>query len=167
VKIEKGQTLLVTGAVGGVGRTAVFVAKKAGAVVLAGVRTSQMKQAEELGADEVLALDDPEAMARLGLIDAIANTVGGETAEGLVGKVRPGGVFASVVGPPANANMHPTVRIEPVRVVPDAAMLRTLAEDVVAGRFLIPIDRMLPLEDAGEGQAAAEKGGIGKVLLLA
>jgi NADPH:quinone reductase-like Zn-dependent oxidoreductase len=167
VKIEKGQTVLVTGAVGGVGRTAVFVAKKAGAVVLAGVRTSQMKQAEELGADEVLALDDPEAMARLGLIDAIANTVGGETAEGLVGKVRPGGVFASVVGPPANAKMHPTVRIEPVRVVPDAAMLRTLAEDVVAGRFLIPIDRMLPLEDAGEGQAAAEKGGIGKVLLLA
>jgi NADPH:quinone reductase-like Zn-dependent oxidoreductase len=167
VKIEKGQTVLVTGAVGGVGRTAVFVAKKAGAVVLAGVRTSQMKQAEELGADEVLALDDPEAMARLGLIDAIANTVGGETAEGLVGKVRPGGVFASVVGPPANAKMHPTVRIEPVRVVPDAAMLRTLAEDVVAGRFVIPIDRMLPLEDAGEGQAAAEKGGIGKVLLLA
>jgi hypothetical protein len=46
-------------------------------------------------------------------------------------------------------------------------MLRTLAEDVVAGRLVIPIDRMIPLADAGEGQAAAEKGGIGKVLLLA
>jgi NADPH:quinone reductase-like Zn-dependent oxidoreductase len=45
-------------------------------------------------------------------------------------------------------------------------MLRTLAEDVAAGRFKIPIDRMIPLEDAGKGQAAAEKGGIGKVLLL-
>jgi NADPH:quinone reductase-like Zn-dependent oxidoreductase len=166
VKIVTGQTVLVTGAVGGVGRTAVFVAKQAGAVVLAGVRTSQLKQAEELGADAVLALDDTGAMAELGLIDAVANTVGGEAGEGLLAKVKPGGVFASVVGPPANAKMHPTVRIEAVRVVPDAAMLPTLAEDVVAGRFRIPIDRMVPLEDAAEAQAAAEKGGIGKVLLL-
>jgi NADPH:quinone reductase-like Zn-dependent oxidoreductase len=166
VKIEKGQTVLVTGAVGGVGRTAVFVAKKAGAVVMAGVRKNQLQQANELGADAVLALDDAEAMAKLGLIDAVADTVGGETAEGLLAKVKPGGVFASVLGPPANAKMHPTVRVEPVRVVPDAAMLRTLAEDVAAGRFKILIDRMVPLEDAGEAQAAAEKGGIGKVLLL-
>jgi len=52
-------------------------------------------------------------------------------------------------------------------VVPDAAKLRELAEDVVAGRLLISIDRMIALEDAAEGHAAAEKGGIGKVLLLA
>jgi hypothetical protein len=38
---------------------------------------------------------------------------------------------------------------------------------VAAKRLVIPIDRMIPLQDAGEGQAAAEKGGIGKVLLLA
>jgi NADPH:quinone reductase-like Zn-dependent oxidoreductase len=63
--------------------------------------------------------------------------------------------------------MHPTVKVEAVRVVPDAAMLKTLAEDVVAGRLVIPIDRMVPLAEADEAQAAAEKGGIGKVLLLA
>ena len=72
-----------------------------------------------------------------------------------------------MLGPPDNAKLHPTVRIAPVMVVPDASMLRTLAEDVVAGRFKIPIDRMVPLADAAEAQAAAEKGGIGKVLLLA
>jgi NADPH:quinone reductase-like Zn-dependent oxidoreductase len=167
VKIQHGQAVLVTGAVGAVGRTAVFVAKKAGAIVIAGVRKSQLKDAEELGADEVVALDDPSAMERVGLLDAVADTVNHETAEKLLVKVKPGGVFASVLGPPANAKMHPTVRIAPVRAVPDAAMLRTLAEDVAAGRFKIPIDRMIPLEDAGKGQAAAEKGGIGKVLLLA
>ncbi|MGD0798718.1 MAG: NADP-dependent oxidoreductase [Acidobacteriaceae bacterium] len=166
VKVQRGQTVLVTGAVGGVGRTAVFVAKKAGAVVMAGVRKSQLEQAKELGADEVLALDDPEAMAKLGLIDAVADTVGGATAEGLLAKVKPGGVFASVLGAPANAKMHPTVRIEAVRVTPDAAALRVLAEEAVAGGLRIPIDRMVPLEEAAEAQAAAEKGGIGKVLLL-
>jgi NADPH:quinone reductase-like Zn-dependent oxidoreductase len=166
-QIQRGQTVLVTGAVGGVGRTAVFVAKKSGAIVIAGVRKSQLKEAAELGADELVALDDDTALARVGLLDAIADTVNHDTAEKLLGKVKPRGVFASVLGPPANAKMHPTVRVEGVRAVPDAAMLRTLAEDVLAGRFRIPIDRMIPLEDAGKGQTAAQKGGIGKVLLLA
>jgi NADPH:quinone reductase-like Zn-dependent oxidoreductase len=166
-KIQSGQTVLVSGAVGNVGRSAVWTAKKAGAVVIAGVRRSQMKEAAKLGADQVLALDDAGAVEKLGFIDAVADTVGHETAEMLLGKVKQGGVFASVVGPPGNAKMHPTVKVEVVRVAPDAAMLKTLAEDVVAGYLVIPIDRMVPLAEAGEAHAAAEKGGIGKVLLLA
>jgi NADPH:quinone reductase-like Zn-dependent oxidoreductase len=166
-KIQSGQTIFVTGALGGVGRTAVFVAKKAGATVIAGVRKRQLKQAAELGADLVLALDDEAAMATLGFIDAVADTVNHDTAEKLLAKVKQGGTFASVVGPPANSNLHPTVHVELVRSAPDAATLRTLAEDVLANRFKIPIDRMLPLEKAAEAHAAAEKGNIGKVLLLA
>jgi len=166
-KIEKGQTVLVTGAIGGVGRTAVFVAKQAGATVFAGVRKSQKQQAIELGADEVIALDDEGDLARIGFLDAVADTVGGETAQMLMGKVKQGGVFASVLGPPANAKMHPTVRVQPVVAKPDALKLRWLAEQVAAGRLRIPIDRMVPLEDAGKAQAAAERGGIGKILLLA
>ena len=166
-KIQRGQTVLVTGAVGGVGRVAVYTAKKVGAIVLAGVRKSQVERAAELGADEVLALDEATAMARLGLIDAVADTVGHTTAEQLMAKVKQGGVFATVLGAPANAKLHPTVRIESVRAVPDPATLRALAEDFAAHRFSIPIDRMVPLEDAASGHAAAERGGIGKILLLA
>lgn len=165
--IQAGQTVLVTGAVGGVGRSAVWTAKKAGAKVIAGVRKSQLKEAATLGADQVLALDDPAAIEKLGFIDAVADTVGGETAQKLLGKVKQGGVFASVLGPPANAGMHPTIKIEPIQTRPDAAMLRTMAEDVAEGRLVIPIDRMVPLAEAGPAQAAAEKGGIGKILLLA
>jgi NADPH:quinone reductase-like Zn-dependent oxidoreductase len=166
-KIQRGQTVLVTGAVGNVGRSAVWTAKKAGAVVIAGVKKSQVKEAATLGADQVLALDDADGMEKLGFIDAIADTVGGETAQKLLGKVKQGGVFASVLGPPANAKLHPTVKIEAVQARPDAVTLRTMAEDVAAGRLVIPIDRMVPLAEAGKAQAAAEKGGIGKILLLA
>ncbi len=167
VQVKAGETVLVTGAAGGVGRTAVWVAKKAGATVIAGVRKKQLKEAAELGADEVLALDDSDAVAKLGFVDAVADAVGGQTAQMLMGKVKQGGVFASVLGPPANAALHPTVRVVPVRAEPDAAALETLARDVQAGRFRIPIDRMIPMEEAGDGQGAAEKGGIGKVLLMA
>ena len=165
--IKEGETVLIAGAVGGVGRSAVLAAKKAGAVVIAGVRKSQLEEAGKIGVDQTLALDDKDAMAKLGFVDAVADAVGHETAEMLLGKVKQGGVFASVLGPPANAAMHPTVKVVPVRAEPDATKLGEMAEDVVAGRLKIPIDRMIPLEDAAEGQAAAEKGGIGKVLLLA
>lgn len=165
--IKQGETVLISGAVGGVGRAAVWTAKKAGALVIAGVRKSQLEAAGELGADQVLALDDKDAMSKLGFVDAVASIVPGETAETLLSKVKQGGVFASVIGPPSNAALHPTVKIVPVMAVPDSTKLRELAEDVVAGKLKIPIDRMIPLEDAGEGQAAAEKGGLGKVLLLA
>jgi NADPH:quinone reductase-like Zn-dependent oxidoreductase len=166
-KIQAGQTVLVTGAVGGVGRSAVWTAKKAGAKVIAGVKKSQVEEAATLGADQVLALDDAAAIEKLGFIDAVADTVGGETGQKLLGKVKQGGIFGSVVGPPANAGMHPTIKIEAIQAKPDAAMVRIMAEDAAAGRLVIPIDRMVPLADAGKAQAAAEKGGIGKILLLA
>ncbi|HTF45610.1 MAG TPA: zinc-binding dehydrogenase, partial [Terriglobales bacterium] len=165
--IQSGQTVLITGATGNVGRAAVRTAKKVGAVVIAGVRKTQAKTAAALGVDEVLALDDADAVEKLGFIDAVADTVGGATAEKLIGKVKQGGVFASVVGPPTNAKLHPTVKVVQVVMHPDMAALRSLAEDVIAGRLEIPIDRMVPLAEAGAAQAAAEKGGIGKVLLLA
>ncbi|HEY0263450.1 MAG TPA: NADP-dependent oxidoreductase [Granulicella sp.] len=167
VKIESGQTVLVTGALGGVGRSAVWTAKKAGARVIAGVRKRQLKAAEELGADQVLALDDEQALASLGFVDAVADVVGGEVAATLLGKVKPGGVFGSVVGMPSSAALHPTVRVEAIMAKPDAAKLRELAEDVQAKKLRIPIDRVIPMADAGKGQAAAEKGGLaGKVLLI-
>jgi NADPH:quinone reductase-like Zn-dependent oxidoreductase len=166
-KLQPGQTVLVSGAVGSVGRSAVWTAKKAGGIVIAGVRKSQLKEAEATGADHVVALDDDASLAKLGFVDAVADTVGGETAQKLLGKVKQGGVFASVLGPPGNAALHPTVRIEAVQARPDAGTLRTIAEDVAAGRLVIPIDRMVPLAEAGNAQAAAEKGVAGKILLLA
>lgn len=166
-KIQAGQTVLVSGAVGSVGRSAVWAAKQAGAVVIAGVRKSQVREAAAVGADQVLALDDSSAMDKLGFIDAVADTVGGKTAEMLLGKVKPGGVFASVVGAPGNAALHPTVKVEAVVMQADAVRIRALAEAVAAKRLAIPIDRMVPLAEAGAAQAAAAKGGIGKVLLLA
>ncbi len=165
--IQSGQTILVTGALGGVGRSAVFTAKQAGAKVIAGVRGKQLEEARSLGADEVLAIDDDKAIEKLGLIDAIADTVNHETAEKLIGRVTPGGIFASVLGPPANANLHPQVKVVPVMCMPDPERMVQLAEAARDKKFTIPIDRIIPLSEAGEGQRAAEKGGIGKVILSA
>jgi NADPH:quinone reductase-like Zn-dependent oxidoreductase len=164
--IKAGQTVLVSGAAGGVGRSAVFTAKDRGAVVIAAVLKTQFQAAESLGADQIVATDGESAMANLPPLDAVASAVGGRTAEYLLGKVKQGGVFGSVLGPPGNAKDHPSVRVVPVHSHADAKTLLYMSSGVTAGKLVISIDRKLPLRQAAEGQAAVEKGGIGKVLLL-
>jgi NADPH:quinone reductase-like Zn-dependent oxidoreductase len=166
-KVQSGQTVVITGALGSVGRIAVWVAKKAGARVIAGVRASQKMAAEELGADALLALDSRQEMDSLGLVEIVADTIGGEVGGALMAKIKPGGTYASVVGPPPNAKLHPAVRVEAFGSHPDAANMRILAEEFANGKFKIPIDRVIPLADAAKAHAEAEKGGLGKVLLLA
>ena len=165
--IKAGQTVLVVGAAGNVGRSAVFTAKQRKAVVIAGVLKSKMGEAKAIGADQLVATDDDNAIANLPTLDVVADTVNGKTAEKLIGKVKAGGVFASVLGAPRNAAKYPSVKVVPVVARPDARTLESMAEAVRDGKLIIPISRKLPLSEAAEAQAAAEKGGIGKILLVA
>jgi NADPH:quinone reductase-like Zn-dependent oxidoreductase len=165
--IKAGQRVLVVGAAGNVGRSAIFTAKKRGAVVIAGVLKSQMDEAKTIGADQLIATDDDNAIANLPMLDVVADTVNGKTAEKLIGKVKPGGVFASVVGAPQNAGKYASIKVVPVVAHPDAKILQFMAEAVRDGKLVIPISQELPLSEAAKAQAAAEKGGIGKVLLVA
>lgn len=164
--LKHGQSILVTGAVGGVGRSAVFTAKSFGATVIAGVRKKQSQQAEELGADAVVAVDDVDTVDRLQMLDAVADTVNGATAELLIRKVKAGGIFASVLGAPQNNTKFPAVKVVPVYAEPDARALLEMATAVAEGRLSIPIASKMPLKEARDAHALVAKGTHGKVLLL-
>jgi NADPH:quinone reductase-like Zn-dependent oxidoreductase len=166
-EVKAGQTVLVVGAAGNVGRSAVFTAKTRGATVIAGVLKKQLDEAKNVGADQVVATDDDNAIARLLPVDAAADTVGGKTAEKLIAKVKQGGIYASVVEPPRNAAQCPSVKVVHVFSKFDRKTLEFMAEAVRDGKLVIPISRKLPLSEAAEAQAAAEKGAPGKILLVA
>jgi len=163
--IKAGQTILVAGAAGNVGRSAVFSAKQIGATVIAGVLKRQLDAAKTVGADQLVATDDDTAIANLPALDAVADTVGGKIAEKLIAKVKPGGVYASVVEPPQNAAKYPSVKLVQVFSKFDRKTLEFMAEAVRDGKLVIPISQTLPLSRAAEAHAAAEKGG-GKILLV-
>src|SRR5271156_417209 len=165
--IKAGQTVMVVGAVGNVGRSAVFTAKERGATVIAGVLKTQMDEAKTVGADQVVATDDDTAIANLPPLDAVADTVDGRTAEKLIAKVKPGGVYATVLRAPQNAAKYPAVKVVPVFSKFDRKTLEFMAEAVRDGKLVIPISETLPLRQAAEAQAAAEKGVGGKILLVA
>jgi len=164
--VRKKQTLLITGALGSVGRSAVFTAKSLGAIVIAGVRKKHVEEAVALGADSVVAIDDPAAISSLAPLDAVADTVDGATAESLIARVKSGGIFASVLGPPKNSAKFPAIKVVPVVAHADVQALIQMANAVVQGDLDIPIASKMPLKEAVDAQALVEKGVSGKVLLV-
>jgi NADPH:quinone reductase-like Zn-dependent oxidoreductase len=166
-RVQSGQTILVSGALGGVGRAAVHSAKKLGAHVIAGVRTRQLPEARALGVSDAVAIDDDAAIAQLALVDGVADTVGGETAAKLFAKVKNGGNFGyASVFPDGVSATNPSVKITRVFARADASKVREFADDIRDGKFVLPIGQRLPLQDAAKAHALAQKGGSGKIVLV-
>ena len=164
-QVVAGQTILVSGALGSVGRAAVHIAQKLGAKVIVGVRARQLVEAESLGANAAVALDDDEAIARLDAVDGVADTVGGAIAAKLFGKVRAGGRFGYASVLPDDAARDASVVVSRVFAKPDPSKLREFADDIRDGKFTLPISRHMPLQAASAAHELLEKGGGGKIVL--
>ena len=165
-EVQAGQTILLTGATGSVGRCALLCALELGAKVIAGVRKKQIDEALGLGATAAIDLENDDDLERVGLLDAVADTVGGKLAPKLLAKVKPGGTYGSLLGPPKDAELHPLVRVKPMMAQPKADTVVHYGVALRDGRLKLPIDRVMPLSQAGDAQAIAEKGGAGKIVLV-
>lgn len=165
IKVSRGQRVLVLGALGSVGRTAVHVALEHGAHVIAGVRKSQVDEARLLPVQEVVAVDDEEDLLKLRDLDAVADTVGGAVAQRALNTLKPGGIFGTVLAPPRDAKKF-DVRVQTMRAEPYASRLYQLADDVSRGSLVIPIAKIMPLNQVREAQQEAENGHPhGKIIL--
>ena len=163
---KSGDQVLVSGATGAVGRAAVWAAKSVGARVIAGVSAKHVRDGEALGVDQVIALDDEVALSALPPVDVVANTVRGETAAKLLGKVKSGGAFASATGAPTNAAENPTVRVVDFVSKRDIPLLDRLLAAVAGGELVIPVGKQLPLREAADAHRLLAAGGAGKIVLL-
>jgi NADPH:quinone reductase-like Zn-dependent oxidoreductase len=165
IKPKTGQSVLLTGGLGGVGRTAAYVAGQHHAQVIAAVRPTQVAEAESLGASAVVSLEDEAGLAKLSDLDSFADTVGGPVAAKLLKHLRHGGIYATVVGAPPEAGDY-DIRVEMVQVQANAAQLAQLAEDVVKGRLKIPIAKVLKLAEIREAHRLGQAGGAGGKIVL-
>ncbi len=167
-KVQPGQTVLITGALGAVGRSAVFAAVEIGARVIAGVRGRRLDEARRLpGVTEAIAVDDDADMNKLPPLDCVADTLGGKIAGKLIAKVKPGGTFGCFPSTLQDAALYPGIHINSVFAQADAAATLHYAEAVCDGKLTIPVNRILTLADAAEAHATAEKGGVAKIVLTA
>jgi NADPH:quinone reductase-like Zn-dependent oxidoreductase len=143
-KIRGGQRVLIYGASGAVGTTAVQIARHFGAVVTGVCGPSNLDLVRSLGADAVIDYtrdDFAELAERHDLIfDAVGKTSKSKCKKALA----PGGAFVSVNG---RGNLKPPTR--------DLVFLSELFE---AKRFKAVIDRCYPLEQIVEAHRYVERG---------
>jgi NADPH2:quinone reductase len=169
VAAEPGQRLLVTGASGAVGGFAVQLAAARGITVLAVASHGDDERVRRLGAARVLSrTDDPVAAARRLVpdgVDAVLDAV--PVGPGLIGAVRDGGTFVTVLDPAVPAAER-GVRVAKVSVQPDPSQLAELLAEWATGRLTTAVAEALPLTEVGKAFDLAARGGLrGKVVLVA
>lgn len=164
VDIRPDERVLVTGALGAVGRAVLYAAKRRGAYVVAAVRAAQRAQALALGADEAVALDD--AVPTGGPFDDVIDTVGGADVARLCRHLKPGGRIVTASTTPIEGEDMP-VPVEFFAVRPSGVDLRGVLEAAATGKFDVPIAHILPLAEAARAHELLERGGLGgKIVLL-
>ena len=153
-----GDTVLVTGATGGVGRFAAKAARDLGAKVVVAVRPAYVDEARSLGFTEVVTFEGelPDDLA----FDHVGDTVGGEGVARLCRRLKPGGRIVTVATTPIDP--------EGLAAVPtvfgyhaDGERLSRIVAAVADGTMPMPVGRTFPLTEAGAAQQYVEDGGTG------
>ncbi len=164
--VQAGQRVLIHGGAGGVGSSAVQIAKARGAYVIATASPSHNALLHSLGADQVLDYNSVRFEDKLGNLDVVLNTVDADTGARSIGIIKPGGIFVSVVGPPPAAQCA-AARIRcAVTGSATGEMLGHVSELAAQGKLHVHIDRRLPLAQAAEALDLNRQGHTGGKIIL-
>lgn len=166
--LEAGQRVLVQGGAGGVGSVAVQLAHWKGAYVIATASTANVEFVRSVGADEVIDYTKVKVEDAVHDVDIVLDTVGGEVTAQSWSALKPGGILVTVVGSAdADVAAKRGVRTASIRRAPETRQyLDELGALVAAGAVKPEIQRVFPLDEAADAQAASETGhGRGRILL--
>lgn len=158
--VKPGARVLISGALGMVGRAAIQYLQEIGAKPIAGVRSERLEEARGL-AGEAIDITKCPAEATFDFAISTAPAVAGN----LIAHVRSGGQIASIVPLPEGANADHRVIIHELRHRTDVAMLDAVLKAASEGALVIPIAKTLPLSEIGAAQSAVASGIQGKVVL--
>jgi NADPH:quinone reductase-like Zn-dependent oxidoreductase len=161
-KLQKGQTVLIHGAAGGVGSAAVQIAKAAGARVIGTASASNHEFLKSLGVDQVIDYRAQKFEDVVKNVDLVLNTANMETNARSVAVVREGGVLVSIVGPPdeaacARAKIR-CARPDRSTGAPVSDQLERVGQLADAGAFKVAVDRVYSMTDAGEAWEKSREG---------
>jgi NADPH:quinone reductase-like Zn-dependent oxidoreductase len=166
VQPKPGTRILIHGAAGGVGSFATQIAKLWGAQVIGTASGEDVVYLRSLGHVQVVDYKQ-ERFETVGLVDAVLDLIGGETATRSFAIVKKGGVMVSTVGA-ANAELAAQAGIRAVNMVSkgSAADLSEVASFVERGDVKPRMGEVFPLEQVREAQDASQQGRAkGKILL--
>jgi NADPH:quinone reductase-like Zn-dependent oxidoreductase len=166
-EVQKGQRVLIHGAAGGVGSSAVQIAKARGAYVIGTASARNHEFLKSLGADETIDYNTTRFEDKVKNVDIVVNTADADTNARSVGVVKKGGKLVSVVGPPpADACAAAGIWCGGVGSV-NGQMLPAIVEFANTSKFHIPVERTMPLADAAKAWDLNRAGHTrGKIVLV-
>ncbi|MFI5797934.1 NADP-dependent oxidoreductase [Streptomyces sp. NPDC051677] len=175
-RLAPGHLLLINGASGGVGQSAIQFAANEGARVLATATLDIAGRLLALGADETIDFTaaptaDQVLAAHPDGIDAVLDLVthpGEDGVDTLAALLKPGGRYIST-NHAADVDALAAREIHAVNLTadPSRAELEALADLTAAGRLRVTIDAEIPLTDAPRAVARARSGNVrGKRVIL-
>jgi len=166
-------TVLITGASGGVGSAAVQLAQARGARIVAVTSPSKAATMLDLGADSTLHRD-ADLVDALGpnSVDVVVDLVGGPTWPTLLDVLRPGGRYAvsgAIAGPIVELDLR-TLYLKDLTfvgcTVPDLGVFARLVERIEAGEVAPLVAATYPLREIGRAQQVFQtKAHVGKIVL--
>ena len=189
-RLAPGERVLIQAGAGGVGSTAIQLAKSLGCEVLATSSARNLELLESLGADVAIDYARERYEDRACGVDAVVDSLGGEHLPRALRTVRRGGrILALTTGLPEAAEQHgpwlgllvaaaklggfvararitKNVRVRPLARKPCGETLAKIGELVDAGTIRPLIDGVLPLDEAAEAHRRVESGRCrGKIVL--
>jgi len=151
-QLTAGQSVFITGCLGGVGRTAVQIARMHGASVAGSCRGSAAAEAIALGVDPVVGFDfDPAPLK--GRFDLILDTAGTLPIKAARTLLKPGGHIIDINVNPSNmvAKMTRSMVSRDYRILISqykSKDLEELARAAAQGELIVPVARTVPLTQA-------------------
>ena len=178
-RLTQGETVLVTGASGGVGSAAVQLSKARGAEVIAIVGAGKEQVVRDLGADIVVTRDDQalDVAVRSAIgdirIDLFADLVGGAAFESLLPLVHPEGgryVTSGAIARPVVQFDLRVLYLNHLELIGATIWTREefaeLFDLIACGKILPTVDRCFALHEIQASQAAfLEKNFVGKLVI--
>ena len=173
-ELAKGETVLITGASGGVGSAAVQLAKRRGARVVGVVAADKAAGVRAIGADDTIDRgSDLLATLERESVDVVIDVVGGPQFDGLLQLLKRGGRYAvagAIAGPIVSLDLR-TLYLKDLRLlgctVIEATVFPNLISYIERGEIRPLVAATYPLADIILAQTAfLEKAHIGKIVLL-
>ncbi|TXR46508.1 NADP-dependent oxidoreductase [Phyllobacterium endophyticum] len=156
-QLKAGQTVLIHGASGNVGRYAVQFARKAGLRVIATAGAEDIETVRSLGADEVVDYRNRRFETEVTEADAVIDLVGGETQNRSFATLKPGGKLISAVSKPDQelAEKH-SVTAAFFLVDVTTEQLAEISRLIESGHLKSNVGAVLPLSKAIEAHEMLE-----------
>jgi NADPH:quinone reductase-like Zn-dependent oxidoreductase len=174
---SSGQAILINGATGGVGQSAVQFAAARGATVLATATPEMAGHLRGLGARHIIDFTRRTTAAQVlavrpggvdAVLDLISTPANATAVDGLAALVRPGGILLNTNGAADTGALAARgIRAANFYNSSSAELLATLADQARSGKLRVQIDAQVPLWQAPAAIASARAGHArGKTVIL-